>query len=91
VRSFHPLDADERTPREDLRETRGGLSFRTMDGAWRGLSRAEIAAAIAIPALVLLGVAVGESGTSFPVGAAAFVILIGALAALAISGRHHGA
>ena len=84
---FHPLDADERLPREDLRPGRGGLSFRTINAAWRRLSGTEIAAVVAIPALVVLGVVVGEFHVPFPVAVAAFALLFLALAVLALSGR----
>jgi hypothetical protein len=86
VRPFHPL-ADERLPREALRGGRGGLEFRTMEGSWRRLTRRELAAAAAIPSLVLLGIAVGESRMPWPLGAASFAFLLAGLGALALSDR----
>jgi hypothetical protein len=91
VRPLDPLDPAERLPREALRRGWGGLQFRTMEGPWRRLRRPEVVAAIAVPSLILLGVAVGESHVPWPVGIAAFAVLIAALVGFALSGRNHRA
>jgi hypothetical protein len=58
-----------------------------MEGPWRPLSRRERAAVAAIPAMVLMGIAVGESGLPWPSGVAAFAVLIAALGAYALTDR----
>jgi hypothetical protein len=88
VRPFAPLDPDERRPREDrLAGDRGGLQLQRQPAGWRKLTRAELAATIAVPALILLGIALGESGVPAPVSVISIALLILALAAFALWGR----
>jgi hypothetical protein len=88
VRPFAPLDPDERRPRQEiLDEDRGGLQLQRQPAGWRKLSRAELVATIAAPALILLGIALGESGAPAPVTVISIALLILALVAFALSGR----
>ena len=88
VRPFIPLDPDERRPREEmLAGDRGGVQLQRQPAGWRKLTRAELAATIAAPALILLGIALGESGAPAPVTVISISLLILALAAFALSGR----
>ncbi|HEX9096908.1 MAG TPA: hypothetical protein VF990_12495 [Candidatus Dormibacteraeota bacterium] len=88
VRPLAPLDPEERRPREEmLAGDRGGLQFQRQPAGWRKLTRAELAATIAAPALILLGIALGESGAPAPVTVISIALLVLALAAFALSGR----
>ena len=87
---FRPLDPSERLPREEIPASdRGGLELQRRPGsAWRKLTRAELAAVVGIPALVVLGIALGTSGAPMPVAVVSIAVLVLALAAFAFSGRH---
>ena len=90
IRPFSPLDPAERLPLDEvLVGDRGGLQLQRRPGsAWRKLTRAELAAAVGFPALVVLGIALGSSGAPTPVVAASIAVLALALATFAVSGRH---
>ena len=51
------------------------------------MTRAELAAAVATPSLILLGIALGETGAPLPVAVIAIALLILSLVAFAFSGR----
>jgi hypothetical protein len=88
VRPFAALDPDERRPREEmLAGERGGVQLQRQPAGWRKLTHAELAATIAIPALILLGIALGESGAPAPVAVISIALLILALAGFALRGR----
>jgi hypothetical protein len=86
ARPFFHLDPDERLPRENVLDRgRGGLQLNTE--GWRKLTRAEVAAAIASPLLIPLGVVLGETGAPLPVVVIAITLVISSLVAFAWSGR----
>jgi hypothetical protein len=86
VKPFFHLDPDERLPREKVLDRgRGGLQLNSE--GWRKLTRAELAAAIAAPLLILLGIALGETGAPLPVVVIAITLGILSLVAFACSGR----
>lgn len=88
IRPLSRLDPDERLPREEsLAPERGGLQLQREPTGWRRLNRAELAAVVAVPALVVLGVALGRSGAPPVVGVMCIALLILALVAFAVSGR----
>ena len=90
--SIHPLspvDPAERMPREEIMARgRGGLQLQRGPGSsWRKLNRAELAAMVGLPALVVLGIVLGGSGAPVPVVVVSASVLVLALAAFALSGR----
>ena len=89
IRPLSPLDPAEDLRREEiLARDRGGLQLQRQPGSgWRKLRRAELATVMAIPALVVLGIVLGESGAPPAVAVTSISLLILALAAFAISGR----
>ena len=92
--SIHPLsavDPAERMPREEIvARGRGGLQLQRGPGSnWRKLNRAELAAVVGLPALVVLGIALGAAGAPVPVVVVSGSVLVLALAAFALSGRRH--
>ena len=90
LRPFFPLEAEERVPREEvLAHSRGGLQLQRNPHGWRKLTRAELAAAVAMPSLILLGIVLGESGAPLPVAAISVGLLVLLLVAFAVSGRPH--
>ena len=92
LRPFFQLEAAERPPREELLgQGRGGLQLQRNPEGWRKLTRAEMAAAVAVPSLILLGIALGESGAPVPVAVISIVLLVLSLIAFAFSGRSHRA
>ena len=87
IRPFFPLDPAERKPREDnLFSDRGGLAFQREPAGWRRMTRVELAAVVAVPALILLGIALGQSQASPPMVVVSISCLVLALVALAFSG-----
>jgi hypothetical protein len=89
IRPFPPLDPGERLPRQEmLSQDRGGLQLQREPAGWRKITRAELAAVVALPAVILVGVALGTSGASAPVAFISIGALILGLAAFALSGRH---
>lgn len=87
---FFELEAAERLPREEIRaQGRGGLQLQRNPEGWRKLTRAELAAAVALPSLILLGIALGESAAPLPVAAISVGLLVLSLIAFAFSGRSH--
>lgn len=84
---FFPLDPLERLRREEAVDRgRGGLQLQGTE-RWRKMTRAELAAAVATPSLILLGIALGETGAPLPVAVIAIALLILSLVAFAFSGR----
>ena len=90
---FRPLDPAERLPREEIpARDRGGLKLNGLNSGWapeRKLSRAELAAVVGIPALLVLGIALGASGASIPVVVVSIALLVLALAAFVLYGWRH--
>ena len=83
---FFQLDPLERLPREKVLDRgRGGLQLNTE--GWRRLTRAGLAASVATPSLILVGIALGETGAPLPVVVIAISLLILSLVAFAFSGR----
>jgi hypothetical protein len=86
AKPFFHLDPAERLPREQVLDRgRGGLQLNTE--GWRKLTRAELAAAIASPLLILLGIALAKTGAPLPVVVIALTLVILSLVAFAYSGR----
>jgi hypothetical protein len=87
IRPFSPLDPAERKPGEEiLPGNRGGLQLQREPAGWRRMTRLELTAVVAVPALILLGIALGESQVSPPVAVVSISCLILALVARAFSG-----
>jgi hypothetical protein len=87
---FAPLDPNERLPRELLLDAPRQLGFSLVPNRWRALGRKEKAAAIALPALVLLLAAAGTARLdALETFGLAALFLIG-LVAYAVSGRRSG-
>ena len=84
---FPPLDPDERLPREEKPGERLGLQFYRTEGGWRRLNRPELAAVVGFPAVIVLAIVVWGTRVPLPVAVALFAVVIGALAAFALSGR----
>ena len=89
IRPLSPLDPAEDLRREDiLAGDRGEIQLQRQPGSsWRRLTPAELAAVMAIPALVALGIVLGESGAPPAVALISISLLIVALAAFAVAGR----
>ena len=84
-----PLDPEEGLTREEvLARGRGGLQLQRQPSGWRKMTHAELTAAVAVPALILLGVALGQTGAPLPIVVISVAMLIVGLAAFALSGRN---
>lgn len=88
MRPFPPLDDSERQPREEMvAPDRGGLQLQRDPSGMRKMTRLELAVSVAIPAGVLLGIVLGQSGAPLPLAIISIALLILALGAFALSGR----
>src|ERR1700674_1608962 len=87
VSAFPPLDPGERPPHEAPPEARGGIQFYRVNTDHRRLSRIELAAMLAFPALFLLLFILGHAnlGTALSVGAVLLLLL--GLVVFAFAGR----
>ena len=84
-RSTQPQTFDRKRP---WPPDRGGLQLQRQPGSgWRTLTRAELAAVVAVPALIVLGILLGAAGAPPAVVVSSIGVLICALAAFAVSGR----
>jgi hypothetical protein len=95
LQSIHPLsllDPAEVYQREEVpARDRGGLQLQRQPGSgWRKLTHAELAAVVAMPALIVLGILLGTSGAPPAVVVSSIGVLICGLAAFAVSGRRPG-
>jgi hypothetical protein len=85
---FFQLEAAERLPRQEvLARGRGGLQLQRNPEGWRKLTRAELVAVVAVPSLILVGLALGESGAPVPVAVISIGLLVLSLVAFAFIGR----
>ena len=89
IRPLSPLDPAEDLRREEIMaRDRGGLQLQRQPGSrWRQLTRAQLAAVMALPALIVLGIVLGASGAPPAVAVISISLLIFALAAFVVSGR----
>src|ERR1700674_5207718 len=87
VSAFPPRDPGESPPHEPPPEERGGIQFYRVNTDHRRLSRIELAAVLAFPALFLLLLFLGHAnlGTAPSVGAVLLFLL--GLVVFAYSGR----
>jgi hypothetical protein len=87
VGAFPPLDPGERPTHEAPPEARGGIQFYRVNTDHRRLSRAELAAILAFPALFLLLAILGHANVGTPLTVGAVLLLLLGLVVFALSGR----
>jgi hypothetical protein len=87
VHAFPPLDPGESPPHEPSPEERGGIQFYRVNTDHRRLSRIELAAMLALPALFLLLAILGHANLGTAPSAGAVFLLVLGLVVFAFSGR----
>jgi len=81
VRAFAPLDPGERPPHEPPPEGRGGIQLYRVNLDPHRLRRRELAAMVALPALVFLLAVLGHAKANIAVSVgAAFLFMLGLVA-----------
>lgn len=89
IRPLSPLDPAERVPQEEILDGgRGGLQLQRQGSVLRKMTRAETAAVVGFPALVVLGIILGASGAPMLVVVVSGALVMLALASFAFSGRN---
>jgi hypothetical protein len=78
VRAFGPVDSGERPPHEPPPEGRGGLQFYRVNIDPRRLRRRELAAMVALPAILFLLAVLGHVNADTAMSVAAvFLLMLG--------------
>ena len=91
IHPFSPLDPADCVPQEEISAAgRGGLQLQRQGSVLRKMTRAEVAAVVGLPALLVLGIILGASDAPMPVVVVSVALAVLALAAFAFSGAASG-